>query len=537
VSSDTNTPPELPAGWENPLLAEIARINPPLDRCVLDDDVEVNFVPMRAVEGEGGGLTSPEVRSFGVVKKGYTSFLSGDVIMAKITPCMENGKTTVVPELPGSVCFGSTEFHVVRPESGISPRWIANFLLQHKVRRIAQRAMAGGVGQMRVPSTFLETIRIPLPPSDEQNRIADVVDELLSDLDDAAAAMARVRAKLLNYRASVLKAAAEGTLTAEWRHSRAHAESACELLRRILDERRNSWQADQVREFKEKEKEAPKNWKSKYREPKGPDTANLPRLPDGWSWVALDQIADIAGGVTKGQKFSLSDRTRLVAYLRVANVQRGFLDLSEIKVIRALESDIEALRLLPGDILFNEGGDRDKLGRGWIWQGQIPECIHQNHVFRARLFLREMQPRFVSWCGNSYGQLWFMKAGKQSVNLASINLTVLRSFPVPLPPLSEQDAISEAVEAQLSVIEHLEADLNVKLKSAQALRQSILRHAFTGQLVSPDPNDEAASKLLERIAAGRKMHANAASGARVRKSIDSRGAIRSRRRKNLDISN
>ena len=96
-----------------------------------------------------------------------------------------------------------------------------------------------------------------------------------------------------------------------------------------------------------------------------------------------------------------------------------------------------------------------------------------------------------------------MREGKQSVNLASINLTVLRSFPIPLAPLAEQEAIVEAVEDQLSVIEHIEADVAAKLKSAQALRQSILRHAFTGQLVPQDPHDEPASELLKRIAADR----------------------------------
>jgi type I restriction enzyme S subunit len=100
----------LPPGWESASLAALCQINPPLDRCVVNEAVEVNFVPMRAVESEGAGLLRPEVRPYGEVKKGYTSFLSGDVIMAKITPCMENGKTTVVPDLPGSVCFGSTSF-------------------------------------------------------------------------------------------------------------------------------------------------------------------------------------------------------------------------------------------------------------------------------------------------------------------------------------------------------------------------------------------------------------------------------------------
>ena len=220
-------------------------------------------------------------------------------------------------------------------------------------------------------------------------------------------------------------------------------------------------------------------------------------------WGSLDQVASLAGGVTKGQKFGLSEVTREVPYLRVANVQRGYLDLDEVKTIRASEDDIQELTLLPGDVLFNEGGDRDKLGRGWIWEGQITECIHQNHVFRARLLLDSLNPKLVSWCGNSYGQAWFSRAGKQSVNLASVSLSVLRSFPIPVPRLDEQEQIVDIVEDQLSLIDHLESDLDAKLDSAQALRQSILKAAFEGKLVPQDPNDEPASELLKRIAAER----------------------------------
>ncbi|MGC1966037.1 MAG: restriction endonuclease subunit S, partial [Candidatus Acidiferrales bacterium] len=165
-------PELLPTGWIIASLSDIAEINPRPYRAPTNDSTEVNFVPMRAVEPEGGGLTRPEVRTYGEVKKGYTSFLSGDVITAKITPCMENGKTTVVPNLPHELSFGSTEFHVVRPALGVPQRWISYFLLQHKVRRLAQRQMSGAVGQMRVPQFFLEELKIPVAPINEQQRIA-----------------------------------------------------------------------------------------------------------------------------------------------------------------------------------------------------------------------------------------------------------------------------------------------------------------------------------------------------------------------------
>lgn len=525
----------LPLGWASVALSEIARVNPPLDRCVINDSIDVDFVPMRAVEPEGGGLRHPEAAPFGKVKKGYTAFLSGDVIMAKITPCMENGKTCVVPELPGIACFGSTEFHVVRAEQGVAAPWIVNYLLQHSTRRAAQRKMTGGVGQMRVPAAFLESLQLPLPPSAEQQRIADALDELFSDLDQGVAALERARAKLKLYRASVLKAAVNGALTADWRAAHPDAEPASALLERILVERRRRWEADQLARLKAAGKPPPKNWKAKYKEPVAPDTTNLPTLPEGWCWAALDQIAAVTGGVTKGQKYAETDATGEVPYLRVANVQRGYLDLSVIKHIRALERDVEELRLQPGDVLFNEGGDRDKLGRGWVWEGQIDECIHQNHVFRARLLDSDVKPKLVSWCGNSYGQRWFMRAGKQSVNLASINLTVLRSFPVALAPASEQVELVDVIDQQLSTLDRLDADLDAKLKSAQALRQSILRDAFAGKLVPQDPDDEPASVLLERIAAERAEREQTGRQAKRKAMPTKAGKARTSRRARTDV--
>jgi type I restriction enzyme, S subunit len=242
-----------------------------------------------------------------------------------------------------------------------------------------------------------------------------------------------------------------------------------------------------------------KKWKGKrYTEPQAPDVEGLPDIPSNWSWVRLDTLAAIQGGITKDSKRKY-ESAREVPYLRVANVQRGYLDLSEIKEIEVSESMIEQLLLKRGDVLFTEGGDRDKLGRGWIWNGEIAECIHQNHVFRARPYSAEIQGKLISWFGNTFGQSWFMRQGKQTTNLASINLTKLSAFPIPLPPKEEQSFIVGEVERRLSVVDKLEATVEVNLKQATAMRQSILRQAFSGQLVPQDPDDEPADLLLKRI--------------------------------------
>ncbi len=206
-------------------------------------------------------------------------------------------------------------------------------------------------------------------------------------------------------------------------------------------------------------------------------------LPKGWRWVTLRGIADIAGGVTKGQKRRPNESIRRIPYLRVANVQRGYLDLTEMKEIDASVTEIESLRLQPGDILFNEGGDRDKLGRGWIWNGELSECVHQNHVFRARVRDSSNNPKFISYYGNSAGQKYFYDQGKHTTNLASINLTKLGALPIPLPPPDEQQRIVAEIEKQFTRLEAGVAALRRVQANLKRYRAAVLKAACEGRLV------------------------------------------------------
>ena len=230
--------------------------------------------------------------------------------------------------------------------------------------------------------------------------------------------------------------------------------------------------------------------------------AELFDRPD-WAWSTLGEIADLRGGVTKDAKREADPDYVEYPYLRVANVQRGFLDLSAVTTIRADRRKAEKLVLQPGDILFNEGGDRDKLGRGWVWEGQIENCIHQNHVFRARLTNGGFDPYFISMHANTWGQRWFERHGKQTTNLASINLATLKTFPVPAPSLKDQQAVVAELRSITRSEERLRTDLERAEHHSRTLRRSILSRAFSGQLVPQDRNDEPASVLLERIAASR----------------------------------
>jgi type I restriction enzyme S subunit len=218
----------------------------------------------------------------------------------------------------------------------------------------------------------------------------------------------------------------------------------------------------------------------------------------------LSDLAEIIGGVTKGRKLE-GKETITLPYLRVANVQDGYLNLDTVKEIEVLPKDLEKYRLLIGDVLFTEGGDRDKLGRGTVWENEIPHCIHQNHIFRARVIDSNLLlPQFLSYYRQSPdGKEFFFLNGKHTTNLASINKSVLSRLPVPVPSVDQQRKIVDRIEALLAVENQLRlqhASLKSKLDS---FPQALLAKAFRGELVEQDPNDEPAEKLLQRIKAAR----------------------------------
>lgn len=204
-------------------------------------------------------------------------------------------------------------------------------------------------------------------------------------------------------------------------------------------------------------------------------------LPSGWTWATLGDLTEIATGVTKDAKREQGTDLLEVPYLRVANVQRGELDLSDVSSIRVPQSVADRLRLVHGDLLLNEGGDRDKLGRGWVWQGEIGWCIHQNHVFRARPLSPALQPKYLSWYANEVGRAWFERHGRQTTNLASISRTMLSALPVALPPSEEQRRIVGAIEEQLSRLDNADRLIESALRRLPLIRRAVLSD------VMPDP--------------------------------------------------
>ncbi|MCY1231361.1 Type I restriction modification DNA specificity domain protein [compost metagenome] len=178
-----------------------------------------------------------------------------------------------------------------------------------------------------------------------------------------------------------------------------------------------------------------------------------------WDVVELGSVADVSSGITKGRK--LKDSVVVAApYMRVANVQDGRLDLSEIKTIDAVDQDFERYRLEEGDLLMTEGGDPDKLGRCAIWNNEIEGCLHQNHVFRVRVNRAQLLPAYAATLfGSAYGKSYFLKVAKRTTGIASINKTQLSAFPMLVPPI--------ALQLEFERLAHSSSKLENLIKSAE----------------------------------------------------------------------
>lgn len=430
------------------------------------------------------------------VRNSATSILpTGSILIVTRSGILRHTLPVAVTRIPVTV---NQDLKALRPESGMEPRYIA-YALKAEQQEILHSCAKDGTTVQSVEFDQLKRFRIAVAPENEQRRIADAVDEILSDLDAGVEALKRALAKLKLYRASVLKAAVTGALTSDWRAAHPDAEPASELLARILKERRRLWEAEQLRKYEAAGKRPPANWKSKYKEPLAPDTTKLPHLAKGWCWVNMEQVTRIQGGLQKTP--DRSPRAQYAPYLRVGNVLRGRLDLSRLERFELTPAELERLRLLPGDVLIVEGnGSRNEIGRNAIWNGEVDDCIHQNHIIRCRAY-EGLRPDFLSnFLNSTAGQNAIHSVASSTSGLYTLSVSKIASLAIPLAPFQEQEAAMQIVSEQLSVADHISEELTAKTGALLALRQAALRHAFTGQLLPQDPSDEPAHVLLERIA-------------------------------------
>ncbi|MBX7258975.1 MAG: restriction endonuclease subunit S [Candidatus Hydrogenedentes bacterium] len=435
------------------------------------------------------------------MKSGANLFKPQDVLYGRMRSYLNK---VYQPDFSG-LCSG--EF-IVMPEScAVLGRYLKYRLNAGDFVRFASRINAGD--RPRVDFEQIGSFHILLPPRKEQIRIADALDELFSDLDAAVAALERVRKKLKLYRASVLKAAVEGKLTEDWRKKHPDAEPASELLKRILVERRRRWEEEQLRRFKEKNQEPPKNWKAKYKEPVPPETTNLPKLPDGWKWATLSQLLWL---LRSGSSETSGRQATDFPVLKSSAVRQGSIDFGDLNYLTTAQSGRSENYLERGDVLVTRlSGSVEYVGCCAV----VGALGYQGIQYPDRIFCGKLvegtDGRFLVFCfRHPIPRARIEAAAKSTAGHQRISMSDLHPLPIPLPPLPEQSAIVEIVEAQLSVIDHLESEIEAQVRHAGTLRQAVLKRAFEGKLVPQNPNDEPASELLKRIAAERSAREAAA---------------------------
>ncbi len=425
-----DAPWPVPPEWRWCRFEEVARVASNLVKP--EDFLDWPHIAPNHIESQTGRLLPfRTVRQDGVTSAKHR-FSSGHVLYAKIRPYLAK---VVVADFDG-LC--SADMYPI--ESDLEPRYLKWWMLTREFTRRAAGEQARTV-LPKINVRGLSALPVPVPPLGEQRRIVGILEDHFSHLDSACRGLNIAEARLRGLRGEVISR---------------------ELLPSAADNSSRTRSLD----------------------PAGVDDGDLPTLPEGWCWQRLGVLAEVVGGVTKDAKRQADPSFVEVPYLRVANVQRGSLDLSSITTIRVPTGKANQLRLKPGDVLLNEGGDRDKLGRGWVWEGQVRNCIHQNHVFRARVLDGRIEPKLLSWAANSIGGRWCERNGKQSVNLASISLSKIRLMPVPVAPAGLQQQIVERIDWGLTGCGRLEAVITASRSKAASLRRALLEAAFSGRLTS-----------------------------------------------------
>ncbi len=389
---------------------------------------------------------------------------SGDLLVNRVNSRELVGKTAVIPDGMEQAVFESKNIRVRLDPTKAIPQFVSLQLVLSGSAYFAQNAQQV-VGMASISQPQIARFPIVLPPLAEQHQIVAEIEKQFTRLDAGVAALRRVQANLKRYRAAVLKAACEGRLVhteAELaRKERRTFESGEALLGRILTERRRKWQS-----------------RGQYKEPQTPETSDLPRLPDGWTWARLEQLGLAFGGLTKNPKRATLPKQ--FPYLRVANVYANELRLQEIEHIGVENSELEKLLVNAGDLLIVEGnGSKSQIGRLAIWDGSIEPCVHQNHIIKVRLVEPCMPKWVLHWLQSPNGRHFVELVASSTSGLYTLSVNKVGDLPIALPPLAEQKRIAAEVERQLSVIDELDAVASANLQRGVRLRQSILRQSFS----------------------------------------------------------
>lgn len=429
---------ELPVGWAEVAIGDVVEVNPRKDVALAEDAV-VSFVPMAAVDEVSGTITRAINRPYYEVARGFTQFRDQDVIFAKITPSMENGKSAVARDLSNGVGLGSTEFHVLRTSDAIEPDYLWRFIRQQSFRDNAQGVMTGAVGQQRVPADYLRAHRIPLPPLVEQRRIIVKIGGLCDRLTRARTELKCIPSLVARYKERLIDMALTGALEGE---SADRSEFEIRPFSHVIDSTFYG----------------PRFAKKAY------TTAGIPTIRT----TDFDDDGNIA--------------------------------LRSPPTVQVSERDFAKWALVDGDVLVTRTGS---IGKCAVYSSAIGPALPSAYLIRVRLNKQLMRPKFALLFLRSASGQRQLGAGITAVAQPNINAKVIESLELPIPTVQVQDRIIIQIESALGWLSRVTVDHEAAAKLLPKLEAAIVERAFRGKLVPQDPNEESATALINRILAAR----------------------------------
>ncbi|OEE89414.1 hypothetical protein A1OQ_11575, partial [Enterovibrio norvegicus FF-162] len=522
------TPPaiSIPPSWRWSRLLDLGEINP---RNQVDEDAETavmaTFVPMAAVSELHSIPIAGEARPWSEIKKGYTHFANGDVLLAKITPCFENGKSAVVQGLEYNIGSGSTEFHVFRPISeDVNPAYVYLFVRSPLFRAKGEASMTGTAGQKRLPTDYFALRAMPLPPTEEQSRIVAKVDELMALCDQLEAQQQKRRTLQNHQRKATLQAVAasqsHNELKESWQRLQSNfgqlfsaPEDVDQLRSLILDLAVHGLLVDQlaldtpIDTWLEQIAVTKTSLVKQKLIPKQAAFSNIPEveypfsLPKGWAFIRLGQITNkIGSGSTPrgGREVYVNDG---IPFLRSQNVWNDGLRMDDVACIPAeVHERMSGTAVAANDVLLNITGA--SLGRCALVPADFGEANVSQHVTIIRLTDTEIR-EYIHLCILSpYTQamIWGRQVGMAREGLSK---KVLEQFEIPLPPIAEQKRIVARVAELMKFCNTLETKLHRTLVVSEHLATASVS-ALTGIAIEQeeDPMKAPQTELVAPVRLG-----------------------------------
>ena len=487
-------PYKIPNNWVWTRLGEICEINPNKIKIEIDENELVDFIPMKNISEDSPEIIEKNFEKFKDLQKGYTQFIENDILFAKITPCMENGKTAIITDLKEKIGYGSTEFHILRSTKIINNKLLYNFLKQKRFRDDAKYNMTGSVGFRRVPTIFMKNYSFPLPPLDEQKRIVEKLDFLFDKTKKAKEIIEEIKVDIENRKISILDRAFKGVLTSKWRNEN-KVSDVKELLKSINDEKIKKWEEECLQAEKEGKKKPKKPTITEIEDMIVPVDEQPYKLPDSWVWVRLGEVVEVNPNKIK---IDIGEN-ELVDFIPMKNVSESSPEIIEKNFEKFKDLQKGYTQFIKNDILFAKITPCMENGKTAIisdLKEKIGYGSTEFHILRStKIINNKLLYNFLKQKGFREDARYNMTG---SVGFRRVPTEFMKSYPFPLPPLKEQEEIvrilDEVLENENKVKELLELEERIDV-----LEKSILNKAFKGELGTQNSSDEPAIELLKEI--------------------------------------